>query len=218
MKKLQISLILIITSICGMSQEFDIDDEDLRNLLEIQGIHAFKYQFKLQKGEYISIEYDIYKYGEKINNRKVIEGFMKEVGIRFNHHHAKKDTTVYHRFYFYENSDSLEMHEYLPGFKGVQNIDISGVKEGDFKNIKHIASRLSQKRMILYYYSIYPNSKNYKESEGWLTCPTGKSLEELKNDYDFLIVFYADRISAKEAEELLGKGFYKNMSCPKPEK
>ncbi len=197
------------------------DDEDLKNIFSIIGIHPFKFPFEVKKGEYVSISYSVYEFGELIEKFKFIEDFMYETGLRFNNHHSWNDTINYHRLYLYEKQDSLQVNVILPSFSSRKRINISNIS-----NIKHNKSNdieicLDEGKavVILYSYGLYNDSENFKKLGGWLRGEPSSNISEttineLKEKYDLLIVFYAERISAKKAIELLGEDFYKNLSCP----
>lgn len=217
MKQLKIIFLLMFSSLLTFGQEFNndykIDSEDLVNILKEQGVNVFKFPFELVEGEYISISYNIYEYGKLIEQRNVIEDFQKEIDLQFNHHHCTKDTTIFHRFYFFEESDSLKMKQVLPGFTAFQKIDISKVGMSNFATRTNVDASLPIKREILFYYAFYDNSAKMKENKGWLPCPTGLSNEKLINSYDLLILFFAERISAEKATKLfLGEDFDKSNS------
>lgn len=220
MKQLKIIFLLVFSSLLTFGQEFNndykIDSEDLVNIFEEQGINFFKFPFELAKGEYISISYNIYEYGKLIEQRNVIEDFQKENDLQFNHHHCRKDSTIFHRFYFFKERDSLKMKQVLPGFTTFQKIDISKVGISDFAARTNVDVSLPIKREIIFYYALYDNSVKMKENEGWLPCPTGKSNDKLRNSYDLLILFFAERISTERAKSFLGEDFYNNISCPIP--
>jgi len=220
MKQLKIIFVLMFSSLLSFGQElnndYKIDSEDLVNIFKEQGINFFKFPFELAKGEYISISYNIYEYGKLIEQRNVIEDFQKENDLQFNHHHCSKDSTLFHRFYFFEERDSLKMKQVLPGFATFQKIDISKIGISNLAARTNIDVSSPIKREILFYYALYDNSAKMKENEGWLPCPTGKSNDKLINSYDLLVIFFAERISAERAKSLLGEDFYNNITCPIP--
>lgn len=218
MKQLNVIFLFMFTSLLSLGQgftnDYKFDSEDLVNIFKEQGINAFKFPFELSKGEYISISYEMYESGTLIGRRNVIEDLQTEKEIQFNHHHCRKDTTVFHRFYFFTEKDSLKMKEVLPGVSTFQKIDISKVGVSNFKARNNIDPSLPAKREIMFYYALCQNSDKMKASGGWLTCPTGKSNRKLIENYDFVILFFAERINADRAKNILGEDFYKNMSCP----
>ncbi|MDN3667372.1 hypothetical protein ACFFU1_10775 [Algibacter miyuki] len=192
-----IVLMFINISIFGQGENnnYDIDSEDLKSIFEGQGIYIFKYPFALKKGEYISISYDIFENGKLKAKKHVIEDFQIDNGIRINHHIARKDTTVFHRFYFFENKDMLTMRQTLPGIKPVQNIDLSKILAGSFNSRTNIPTDLSKKEEILFYYG--------NKSKGWLNCSTGISKSDLIRSYDFVILFYAEKINKIRTKNIL---------------
>ncbi|TAJ11371.1 hypothetical protein DMA11_17170 [Marinilabiliaceae bacterium JC017] len=199
------ALLLISTLIFGqgLNNEYEIDSEDLKNILQEQGINVFKFPFALKKGEYVSISYEIYEKGKQIEQRHIIEDLQIENGIQFNHHHSRNDTTVFHRFYFFEEGDSLLMKASLSGFSAHQKIDISKVKISAFYGRTVVLDSLPEKSEIMFYYALYENSEKIKASGGWLECPAGKSAKELMDSYDLVILFYAERITAERASNIL---------------
>lgn len=205
MKLIKISFLLSLSSLLtfgqGINNEYKVDSEDLVNIFKEQGINVFKFPFELLKGEYISISYEIYEYGKLIERKNVIEDFQTENELQFNHHLCRKDTTLFHRFYFFTEKDSLKMKEVLPGFTTFQKIDISSVGISDFAARTDIDASLPTKREIMFYYALFENSDKMKDNESWLTCPTGKSNDTLIESYDLLILFFAERISAERANK-----------------
>ncbi len=214
-----VSLSLFMTNL-SFSQKtnnnFEFDTEDFTNLFKEKGINVFKFPFNRTIGEYISISYEIYEYGKLIEKRNIIEDFQTENEIQFNHHHCRKDSLEFHRFYFFEEKDSLKMKQVLPGFSTFQKIDISKVGVADFNTRSHINSNLPEKKEIMFYYALYNDSDKMKKTDGWLPCPTGKSNNKLIESYDFIILFFAERINKDRARGVLGEDFYKNLTCPIP--
>ena len=94
------------------------------------------------------------------------------------------------------------MIQKIPGFSANQQIDISKVNIGKFERMREVDTNLVQKNLILYYYANYRKSKKDKKANGWLNCSAGNSVEDLKKKFDFVILFYAKRISAKEATKI----------------
>jgi len=179
----------------GENNKYEVDTEDIKNVFEGQGIHIFKYPFQLKKEEYISISYEIFEDGKLIEQKNIIEDFQIDNGIRFDHHIARKDTLVFHRFYFYKKNDSLTMKEVLPGIKTLQNIDLSKVKLGGFNSRTNVPEQLSQKEELLFYYG--------NKSGSLLNCSTGILKSDLIKKYDFVILFYADKIIAERTKTIL---------------
>src|SRR5690606_27683298 len=188
MKRILFLVFLLTLSIyCfgqGENNKYDIDSEDIKNVFEGQGIHIFKYPFDLKKGEYISISYQIFEDGKLTEHKNIIEDFQIDNGITMDHHIARKDTIVFHRFYFYKKNDTLSMRQSLPGIKTVQNIDLSKVKLGGFNSRTNASKELSKKEELLFYYG--------NKSGGWLNCSTGILKSELIKNYDFVVLFYAE--------------------------
>src|SRR5690606_27382070 len=103
-----------------------------------QGIHIFKYPFALKKGEYISISYELFENGKLTTRKHLIEDFQIKNEIKIDHHIARKDTTVFHRFYFFEKNDTLTMKQILPGIKPIEKIDLSKILTGSFNSRTNI--------------------------------------------------------------------------------
>ncbi len=179
----------------GENNDFDIDSEDLKSVFEGQGIHIFKYPFDLNKGEYISISYEIFENGKLTAKKHLIEDFQIDNKIKIDHHIARKDTTVFHRFYFFEKNDTLTMKQTLPGIKPVEKIDLSKIVTGSFNSRTNIPTDLSKKEEILFYYG--------NKSKGWLNCSTGISKTDLIKRYDFVILFYAEKIKKERTKTIL---------------
>ncbi|MGQ1786161.1 MULTISPECIES: hypothetical protein [unclassified Saccharicrinis] len=196
----------------GTNNDYEFDTEDLSNIFDEMGINVFKFPFELKKGEYISVSYEMYENGKRIKQRNIVEDIQVENGLKFNHHHSPKDTTVYHRLYFYNKGDSLLMQFVVPGISITGKVDIARIGQSSFSARVDILKNLPHKREIMYYYANYKNSEKEKESKGWLNCPAGKSNEELIDRYDLVILFFAERINAQRAKHILEEEYYKNKS------
>ncbi len=155
----------------------------------------FKYPFSLKKSEYISISYEIFNNGKLTAKKNIIEDLQIENEIRIDHHISRKDTTTFHRFYFFEKNNTLTMRQNLPGIKLVQNIDLSKIEIGSFNSRANIPQDLSKKQEILFYYG--------NKSKGWLNCSTGISKTDLIKSYDFVILFYAEKIKKERTKTIL---------------
>lgn len=197
-KKLLLLLFLCLNIFCfgqGENNTYDIDSEDMKNVFEEQGIHIFKYPFTLKKGEYISISYEIFEKGKLTTAKHLIEDFQIDNKIEIDHHIARKDTTVFHRFYFFEKNDTLTMKQNLPGIKPVENIDVSKIVTGSFNSRTDIPKDLTKKEEILFYYG--------NTSKGSLNCSSGISKTDLIKRYDFVILFYAEKIKKERTKTIL---------------
>ena len=199
MKKTLFTILLILFNISlfaqGENNDYEIDSEDLKSVFEGQGIHIFKYPFDLKKGEYISISYEIFE-NEKLTTKKhLIEDIQIDNEIKIDHHIARKDTTVFHRFYFFEKNDTLTMRQNLPGIKLFQNIDLSKIVLGSFNSRTDIPSDLYKKEEILFYYG--------NKSKEWLNCSSGIAKTDLIKRYDFVILFYAEKIKKERTKTIL---------------
>jgi|GEM_PF-2276747 len=220
--------IFLITLGCNQSsveteKERAYDDEDLKNIFSMIGVNSFKFPFEVKHGEYISISYEIFEYGNMIDSVGVIENLMYENEILFNHHHSRHDTTYYSRLYFYEKEDSLKIHFHLHGVSCYRKVDISNTANNIYNQVYDVEKNLdyNERQVILYYISLYGDSDNYNKLEGWIRCKPQRDInEEIVYDfisgYDLVIIFYAERISAEKAMKLLGDDFYKDLSCPLP--
>ncbi|MDO3695981.1 hypothetical protein QVZ41_14105 [Wenyingzhuangia sp. chi5] len=201
MKNISIFIITLFMNITlfgqGTNNKYEIDSEDLKNVFEEQGIHIFKYPFKVDKGEYISISYEVYEKGKLQTRKNPIEDFQIKQGIQINHHISRKDTIAFHRFYFFEKNKSLIMEQVLPGIELNQKIDLSKINFGSFNSRSNVPENLLNKQEILFYYG--------NESDGWLECTTGVSKENLIKSYDLVILFYAEKITKKETKTILKK-------------
>ncbi|MCM4174269.1 hypothetical protein DHD32_22645 [Arenibacter sp. TNZ] len=198
MKKLILLFLLCLQLYCfgqGENNNYDIDSEDLKSVFEGQGIHIFKYPFDLKKGEYISISYEIFENGKLTSKKNIIEDIQIENRITFDHHIARKDTTVFHRFYFFEKNDTLTMKQTLPGIKPVEKVDLSKIVTGSFNSRTNIPTELPKKEEILFYYG--------NKSDGWLNCSSGILKTDLIKRYDFVILFYAEKIKSERIKTIL---------------
>lgn len=181
----------------GLNNDYEIDSEDLKKIFEAQVIHIFKYPFELKKGEYISISYDIYKKGKLSTTKHSIEDFQIKNEIKIDNHIARKDTIVYHRFYFIEQESILKLNQNLPGIEISDKIDLSSIKQGTFNSRSNVPTKLTKKEEILFYYG--------NNSNDWLNCTTGISKENLIKDYDLVVLFYAEKISKKRTRTILNE-------------
>lgn len=187
----------------GQNNNYDIDSENIKSIFKEQGIDIFKYPFELKKGEYISISYEIYESKKIVANKNLIEDFQIENEMIIDHHYARKDTIVFHRFYFLKKNDSLSMRQKLPGVEMVQKIDLSKVKIGGFNSRTEVNLNLPGKQEILFYYGLLKESDGIKKTNGWLPCSTGISKDKLTTDYDFVILFYAEKITKERTKTIL---------------
>ena len=198
MKKLILPFLVFLNLCCfgqGLNNNYEIDSEDLKNVFKGQGIHIFKYPFDLKKGEYISISYEIFEDGKLITSKHLVEDFQIDNKITINHHIARKDTTAFHRFYFFEKNDTLKIEPTLPGIQTTEKIDLSKIVTGGFNSRTEIPTDLSKKGEILFYYG--------NKSKGWLSCSTGITKADLIKQYDFVILFYAEKINKERTKTIL---------------
>jgi len=187
----------------GQNNNYDIDSEDLKNIFKEQGINIFKYSFELEKGEYISISYEIYENKKIVDEKNVIEDIQIDNDMRFDHHLSRKDTIVLHRFYFFKENDTLSMRQKLPGVELVQKIDLSNVEIGDFNSRTGVDLNLPGRQEILFYYGLLKKNEGIKKTNGWLTCSSGISKDKLITDYDFVILFYAEKITKERTKTII---------------
>ena len=187
----------------GLNNDYKIDSEDIKAVFEEQGIHIFKYPFKLKKGEYVSIGCEVYEKGKLIRTNHFIEDFQIDNDIRINHHIAKKDSMVFYRFYFFENSDSLKMRGVFNGISPVLKFDLSNVAMGGFNARTDIPKDLIKKHELFFYYGLLKGGEKIKQSDGWLDCSSGLSKDKLIDEYDFVIMFYAEKITKERAITIL---------------
>lgn len=187
----------------GANNNYEIDREDVKNIFELQGIHVFKYPFKVKKGEYVSVSYEVYESGKLTAVNHILEDFQIDNDILISQHILKKDTLAFYRFYFRENDDSLKMREVMPGMVSYQKIDLSKVALGGFNSEIKVPQVLSGKQMLLYYRGFFKGSDKMKKNNGFLPCATGSSREELIKDFDFVIIFYAEKIEANRRKSIL---------------
>ena len=194
----------------GLNNNYQFDDEDLKNVLNMQGINVFKFPFDLNKGEYISLSYCVYENGLEKERCNLIEDFQIDAGIKINHHLSSRDTTAFHRFYFINQGDStLNIRIVSPGISTNKKINISKIKLGDFTASLEIKDDLPKRKDILSFYALYPESEKHRESGGFLECATGLSVEELIASYDFVLIFFAERITRERANNILDEVYYK---------
>jgi hypothetical protein len=193
----------------GLNNDYQLDNEDLKNIFRMQGINVFKFPFELKKGEYISLSYCIYEDGIEKKCCDLIEDFQIKLGINIDHHLSRQDTTVFHRFYFMNQGDSiLNINIVAPGISMNEQIDISKVEVGDFTASLHIGENLPEKKDILSFYALFPESKKYQE--GFLVCATGLPPEKLVANYDFVLIFFAEKITEERVKNILEETHYKS--------
>ena len=179
----------------GFNNNYEIDSEDLKNVFETQGIHVFKYPFEIKKGEYISISYEVFKNGSLEEKKHLIEEFQIDNNIKINHHIARNDTVIFHRFYFFEKDGFLTMKQVLPGIAPIEKIDIKEIENSSFNSRIDIPKDLSKKESLMFYYG--------NKSKGWLNCSSGIAKVELINRYDLVIIFYAEKIDKERTKTIL---------------
>ncbi len=197
----------------GLNNNYPFDDNDLKNIFEMQGINTFKFPFNLNQGEYISLSYSIYEDGIEKEKHNPIEDLQIEAEITFNQHISRQDAVVFHRLYFMNQGDSIiNFRAVFPGISMNKKIDISRVKTGSFTANLNIDSNLPVKKDILYYYGLFSESEKYVQSGSWLECATGLSSEELIKTYDFAVIFYVERITKERAKTILKEEYYKSQT------
>jgi hypothetical protein len=194
----------------GLNNNYEFDNEDLKNIFNLQGINIFKFPFELNIGEYISLSYYIYENGVEKERCNLIEDFQIEADMRINQQLSRRDTTVFHRFYFLNQGDSvLNIRIVTPGISTNKKINISKIELGDFTASLDIKESLPAKKDILSFYALFHDSEKYRKSEGFLSCATGLSPEALIANYDFVVIFFAERITKERAINILEEDYYK---------
>ena len=207
-----INLVLILNQNFGqgLNNNYQFDDEDIKNVFSLQGVNVFKFPFYLNKGEYVSLSYCVYEHGLEKERCNLIEDFQIESGFQIDHHLSRMDTTIFHRFYFLNQKDSvLNIRIVAPGISTNKKIDISKIELGDFTASLNMKENLPEKKDILSFYALYPDSEKYRESKGVLECATGLSVEKLIANYDFVLIFFAERITTERAKNILEEDYYK---------
>lgn len=205
MKRIGI-LISIVVSISanisaqGLNNNHKIDSKDLVNLFEAQGIQVFKFPFVTKRGEYISVSYEVYEMGKKINERRLIEDALSDRGITINHHISRRYSKKWHRFYMLERNDSLTIRVVLPGIGVTEKEDISKIETLAF-NSNRTPKRINKKRLVMWAYGNIRGSERSKSMNGIVTCSTGLEGSQIIENYDFIILFYAERIKRKNKSD-----------------
>ena len=196
----------------GLNNNYQFDDDDLKNVLKLQGINVFKFPFYLNKGEYISLSYCIYENGIEKERCNLIEDFQIEAGFKIDHHLSRQDTTIFHRLYFLNQGDSiLNTRIIVPGITANKKIDISKIELSNFTASLDIKENLPEKRDILSFYALFPESEKYRKSGGSLECATGLSPNELIEKYDFVLILFAEKITNERAKNILEEDYYKKL-------
>lgn len=208
MRKLNILILLLFAQLyCfgqGFNNEYAVDFIDIKTVFQGQGINIFKYPFELKEGEYISISYDIFENGKLTKTNHLLEDFQIDNGItRMNYHIIKNDTTVFYRFYFFEKNDTLEMKQIVPGMELIQEIDISRIALSSFNSRIDVPKNLTNKCELFFYYGFFENGEKIKKEGGWLPCSTGLSTDRLISSYDYVIMFYAEKITKERTKTIL---------------
>ena len=215
MKKVLLFLtsIFFVSNLCfgqGLNNNYQLDEEDLKNVFKMQGIDVFKFPFQLEKGEYISLSYCIYKNGIEIERCDLIEDIQIEAGIAFNHHLSFRDTTSFHRIYFMNQSDSiLNIRVVVPGISIYKKIDIANIVLSDCTASLNINYKLPVKTDILSYYALFNDSEKLVKYDGSLPCASGLSKEKIISRYDFVLIFFAERITKERVKTILEEDIYK---------
>jgi len=157
----------------------------------------------LKKGEYVSIGCEVYEKGKLIKTNHFIEDFQIDNDIRINHHIAKKDSTVFYRFYFFEKNDTLKMRGIFNGINPVQKFDLSNVAVGSFNSRTDIPKDLLKRHELFFYYGLLKGEEKIKQSDGWLDCSSGLPKDKLIDEYDFVIMFFAEKITKERVATIL---------------
>jgi hypothetical protein len=196
------NLFLILSSCFGqsMNNNYPVDNEDLINIFNMQGINMFKFPFELKVGEYISLSYCIYDDGIEKECYNAIEDMQFNFNMTIDHHLARRDTTVSHRIYFMNREDSLWIQIVAPGFSTGGMVDISKLRISSCTASLNIKENLPEKQDILSFYA-----SKYEDS---LDCPTGLSPEKMIKKYDFVLIFFAERITKERAKNILKEDYY----------
>jgi hypothetical protein len=96
------------------------------------------------------------------------------------------------------------MREFLPGLEVFQEIDISNIEMSSFNSrTTHINPNLPEREVIMYYTGLFKNGEKIKDTNGWLGCSTGLSRNKLIDKYDFVILFYAEKITKERTKTIL---------------
>jgi len=198
----------------GLNNDYQFDNEDLKNIFKLQGIDVFKFPFELKKGEYISLSYCVYENGNEKEHCNLIEDFQIDLGFEIDHHLSRRDTTVFHRIYFAVQEDSLNIQVVVPGISMNRKVDISKVEFSDCTASVNINDKLPDKRDILSFYALYHDSNKYQEG-GFSRCPTGLPPKEMVESYDFVLIFFAERITKERAKSILEEEYYKQNNANK---
>jgi hypothetical protein len=185
---LLVGFIFQISVFSQISNQSSFDDIDYTSILGQQGISFFKNKFTLQKGEYIDINIEVYEKGKLIENYNPLSALTKTFGneISFDYQVSKKDTTIYHRFYFFRQKKTLKVLINVPGISSPYERNISKVKEDEIYKIPDLPYNLEKKTILGYYYGIYKKNT-------WLSCPSGLTKEEMIKTYDIVIVIYGEK-------------------------
>jgi len=204
-------LIFISCAGQGFNNNYQFDDEDFINIFVMQGISVFKFPFELKKGEYISLSYCIYENGIERERCDLIEDFQIDLDVKIDHHLSRQDTTIFHRLYFLNQGDSiLNIRIVEPGISANKKVDVSKVVESNFTASLSIDEKLPCKRDILSFYALYRDSEKYREACGFLDCATGLSPAELVEKFDFVLIFFAEKITRERAISILEEDYYKS--------
>ena len=178
-------------NVSGFPQVFNassFDDTDYKIILKEQGIDFFKTQLHVERGEYIDISIEVYEKGKLIENfnllQNLISGLEKAFGsvISLNYHVSKVDTTIYHRFYFFKQNDSLKIVINVPGVKAPFKYNISKIGISDLYPIPKVSTILDKKTPLGFYYA------TFNDNNDGLSSPSGLSIEKVISKFDLVIM------------------------------
>lgn len=185
------------------SFQSSFDDTDYRVILKEQGVDLFKKLLTVKRGEYIDINIEVYEKGKLVETYNQIASLIKLFekdygpGIELNYHVSRKDTTLFHRFYFFKQDDTLKIIVTVPGVQTAFMYNISKVKQGGIYEMHDVPHDLERKTLLGFYYGTI--------KDAWLGCPSGIVEEQLITKFDVVILIFGE----KKKGDLLEGG-----SCP----
>lgn len=204
MKKIFIQNVIILTLLSafnlsfaqGLNNNYDIDQQDLKQVMSMQGIDIFKFPFKsIDTTKHINViikEYDNGKLTDSANIAQSYSEMIKKYGMDILPS-LKKGEDNKLRFYFYRKDNDIHLNLSLNGNSQELAFTYS-------KDITQFGSRafdidydgLSGRERILAYYG-------RKESPEEMHCAMNDSDETLAKRFDKVITVYIEEAGKVQA-------------------
>jgi hypothetical protein len=179
----------------GPNNDHPFDGDDLAQVLDMQGISAFKFPFELKRGEYVALSYEVWKNGALQETVSPFDEMVALYGGMPDHTTARTDTTLVQRLYALQAADSITLRLLQQGSDGRITSDkkIPRADVGQFTAALEIDPRLAKKTAILYYFGVFAGSEHFVRNGGFARCGTGDALPELLQSNDLVVAISAER-------------------------